>query len=117
MNTYRALLLTVTVLTTAVAFVGCSSARRGEAIGRPVSVASADLQRGQIVFQQHCHRCHPGGEGGLGPSLNDKPAPKFLMKTQVRAGLGAMPGFDKDKISPEELNDLTSYMLALRRAR
>jgi mono/diheme cytochrome c family protein len=94
----------------------CRSARRGEAIGRPVPTPSPEAQRGQLVFQQHCHRCHPGGEGGLGPSLNDKPAPKFLMKTQVRAGLGSMPGFDKDKISAEELNDLMSYMLALRKA-
>jgi mono/diheme cytochrome c family protein len=68
------------------------------------------------VFQQHCHQCHPGGEGGLGPALNDKPAPAFLIKTQVRLGLGTMPGFDKAQISPEELDDLAAYMLASRKA-
>ena len=117
MNIYRVILLTAALLVAVVVFVGCSSPRRGEAIGRPVQISSVETQRGQIVFQQHCHRCHPGGEGGLGPSLNDKPAPKFLMKTQVRAGLGAMPEFHKEKISSEELNDLMAYLLALRRAR
>ena len=80
------------VLAAALAVSGCRSVRRGDAIGRPVAKASAEVERGRVVFQQHCYRCHPGGEGGLGPSLNDKPAPAFLVRTQVRAGLGAMPG-------------------------
>jgi len=115
MKKHRVLLAAVAIL--AVAIIGCSSARRGEAIGRPVQVSSPEIQRGQIVFQQHCHRCHPGGEGGLGPSLNNKPVPSFLMKTQVRAGLGAMPEFDKHEISPDELDDLMRYIIFLRRAR
>jgi mono/diheme cytochrome c family protein len=73
------------------------------------------LQRGKSVFMEHCHYCHPGGEGGLGLGLNDKPLPRFLMKTQVRLGLGVMPEFDERRISPEELDDLLSYIIALRR--
>src|SRR5688572_581576 len=46
---------------------------------------------------QHCHQCHPFGQGGLGPALNDKPAPRFLVKTQVRLGFGTMPGFSKNQ--------------------
>jgi mono/diheme cytochrome c family protein len=80
-------------------------------------MSSPAIEHGQLTFQQHCHRCHPGGEGGLGPSLNDKPVPVFLMKTQVRRGLGTMPRFNKDEISPHEMDDLMAYVLALRRAR
>jgi hypothetical protein len=110
MRTLFALMLLV-VFTTA-----CRSVRRGEPIGRPVHFTSAESQRGQVIFQQRCDRCHPNGEGGLGPSLNDKPAPKFLMKTQVRTGLGAMPHFDGQTISREELKDLTAYIIDLRKA-
>jgi len=67
------------------------------------------------VFQQHCYKCHPGGEGGLGPAINDKPFPRFLMKTQVRAGLGAMPSFHKQDIPPDELEVLMKYIVALRK--
>jgi len=95
---------------------GCHSIRRGEPVGRVPEMRSSAIEHGQIVFQQRCYRCHPGGEGGLGPSLNDKPAPVFLMKTQVRRGLGAMPRFTKQEISPEDLDDLMNYVIALRKA-
>ncbi len=97
-------------------FAGCHSPRRGEPITGSVPLPNEKAQRGQLVFMRHCNQCHPHGEGGLGPVLNDKPAPRFLMKTQVRTGLGTMPAFNKDKISPEELDDLMDYVLALRRA-
>jgi mono/diheme cytochrome c family protein len=95
---------------------GCRSGRRGEPLTGLVPMTSPEVAKGQKVFMQHCHQCHPFGQGGLGPALNDKPAPRFLMKTQVRLGLGAMPGFSKDKITPEELDDLMDYVLAVRRA-
>jgi mono/diheme cytochrome c family protein len=44
------------------------------------------------LLMRHCHQCHPrGGDGGLRPALNNKPVPGFLVKCQVRLGLGAMP--------------------------
>jgi mono/diheme cytochrome c family protein len=105
------------VLSLGFALTACRSVRRGEAVGRPVQTASASVERGFVIFQEHCQRCHPGGEGGLAPALNNKPAPRFLMKTQVRAGLGAMPSFSKDEIGPRELNDLMDYVIALRKAK
>ena len=39
------------------------------------------------------------GEAGLGPEINDKPLPGFLIKFQVRHGMGTMPSFKKDRIS------------------
>src|SRR5688500_8098883 len=82
-----------------VLMAGCGSPRRGEPISGVVPLKEPDIERGAVVFQRYCHQCHPGGEGGLGPSLNDKPAPGWLMKTQVRLGLGTMPSFKEDVIS------------------
>jgi mono/diheme cytochrome c family protein len=90
--------------------------RRGEPITGKMNEANSNLERGRIVFTKNCYQCHPNGEGGLGPALNDKPAPRFLMKTQVRLGLGAMPAFDKNRISQEDLGALVDYVMALRHA-
>jgi mono/diheme cytochrome c family protein len=104
-----------TLLILAFVVTGCHSTRRGEPIVGPMQL-TPNQQRGQIVFHQRCHQCHPFGEAGLGPALNNKPAPVFLMKTQVRAGLGAMPRFDKHIIPDQDLNDLMVYVIALRKA-
>ena len=94
---------------------GCRSPRRGEALRGSLALNNDQVARGQLVFMERCYYCHPGGEGGLGPSLNDKPLPRFLMKTQVRLGLGTMPSFKSHEISAEELDDLTAYLVALRK--
>ena len=93
----------------------CRSVRRGEPLTGVLDHTSPKIARGEQVFARHCHYCHPGGKGGLGPGLNDKPAPQWLIKTQVRLGLGVMPSFNEDRISPEELDDLTAYLVALRK--
>lgn len=93
----------------------CGSARRGEPIAGPLPLAEPALERGRAVFIENCQRCHPGGEGGLGPALNDKPLPGFVTRLQVRRGLGAMPSFSDGEISDEELEDLVEYLGALRR--
>lgn len=93
---------------------GCGSARRSEPIAGPMPLASEAVAHGQLVFAQHCHMCHPGGEGGLGPALNDKPVPGFLIKTQVRWGMGDMPSFSEEHIPSDDLDALVRYMAALR---
>ena len=92
---------------------GCGSARRREPIRTPVTLDAA-VSRGQVVFMENCHQCHPGGEAGLGPAINDKPFPDFLKKFQVRHGLGAMPSFPKDKTSDSDLENLMKYLKAVR---
>jgi mono/diheme cytochrome c family protein len=98
------------------AVAGCRTTRRGEPITGPMQMSDPKIEHGRLVFQKNCHQCHPGGEAGLGPALNNKPAPVFLMKTQVRIGLGAMPSFSKDQISPKDLDALMAYVIALRKA-
>ena len=108
--------LNVALLAAAVFLVlGCRSVRRGEPITGPLDRMDSRVERGQLVFQRHCYQCHPGGEGGLGPALNDKLAPVWLMKCQVRLGLGAMPRFGEESISSKELDDLMTFVIALRK--
>lgn len=92
----------------------CRSVRRGEPVVGPIASPDPDVQKGQIVFYEHCYKCHPGGEGGLGPSLNDKLLPAFFIKIQVRSGLGVMPSFPKRDIPNDELDALTKYLALLR---
>lgn len=94
---------------------GCGSARRSEPLMGPLRLAEPGLVAGRQVFSTHCQQCHPGGEAGLGPALNDKPLPEFLMRLQVRQGLGVMPGFSEKEISDAEMKDLLAYVKALRR--
>jgi mono/diheme cytochrome c family protein len=101
----------------AAAASGCRSVRRGEPIVGPLTSSDPAVQHGKIVFMRQCNSCHPGGEGGLGPGLNDKPLPVFAMKLQVRTGLvgfGVMPSFDKHEIPPQDLDDLMKYIKTLR---
>lgn len=92
---------------------GCGSARRGPPFGGPGAL-EGQARRGQIVFARRCGPCHPGGEGGLGPSLNDKPLPEGLIRLQVRQGFGAMPAFGEDRLTEPELDDVVAYLRALR---
>jgi mono/diheme cytochrome c family protein len=95
--------------------VACGSARRSEPIAGPLTLGGASLQRGREVYMQECQRCHPGGEAGVGPSLNDKPAPRFLIRLQIRQGLGAMPAFSRAQLDDQVVEDVIDYMMALRR--
>jgi len=93
---------------------GCS-ARRSEPVAGPFHAAPPEVARGEIVFDEHCSHCHPGGEKGLAPAINNKPLPGFLIKFQVRHGMGAMPAFSDKEIEDEELDALVRYLKALRR--
>lgn len=105
---------TTPLLTIAVGLtVGCGPARRSEPLMGPLTLTS-EAERGRTVYMKYCHQCHPGGEAGLGPALNDKALPTFLKKFQVRRGLGSMPSFSDEEISDQELDDTMSYLEALR---
>lgn len=96
-------------------FVGCGTARRGHPVQPAFEPASTQIAEGQRVFMRYCNGCHPGGEGGLGPAINNKPLPDWLIRFQVRHGLGVMPSFSDEVISDQELRDLSRYLVALRR--
>jgi mono/diheme cytochrome c family protein len=71
---------------------------------------SGEVLKGKKVFMDNCSRCHPNGRGGLGPSIFDKPLPGFLIRFQVRNGLGTMPHFDKEHLTDEDLVNLITYI-------
>lgn len=112
----RARRLTAIVLAVAcglATFAGaCGASRQSEPVkGKPTQLDAHELA-GQRVFMRECNGCHPQGDGGLGPALNDKPVPAAAIKLQVRQGLGAMPAFSEREITSEELDALVAFMSA-----
>ena len=112
----RRIVVTTAMIAVCLLSLACGAARRREPLAEPAALDQR-AERRRAVFMTNCHQCHPGGEAGLGPALNDKPFPEFLKKFQVRHGLGTMPSFSEQKISDEQLDDLMEYLKALRRAR
>jgi mono/diheme cytochrome c family protein len=105
------------VAASAALWTACGSARRGEPLIGPKPPMSEKLALGERAFDRACSQCHPGGEAGLGPSLNNKPLPGFAVKIQVRNGVGAMPRFRSEDLSDDQLSAITSYMAWLRKQR
>jgi mono/diheme cytochrome c family protein len=62
----------------ALLFQACATARKTEPLAPPLDLSDAKVAHGQKVFFQHCHQCHPHGQGGLGPAIVNK---KFRRKT------------------------------------
>ena len=56
----------------------------------------------------------PGPAQGLGPALNNKPLPAFLIRTQTRLGVGAMPAFPESALSAGDLDAVARYIRFLR---
>lgn len=103
----------------ALSFAGvgaCAGARRSEPFAPELQLSTAEEVRGEIVFAQQCAQCHPNGEAGLGPAINDRPVPRALIATQIRLGVGAMPAFDEDTLSDDDVDAVTAYLVALRRS-
>jgi mono/diheme cytochrome c family protein len=90
--------------------IGCAGPGSDQTVLKPIELASAEEKEGQVLFMKFCHSCHPDGEAGLGPSIHAMPAPNFLQRTQVRAGMGEMPAFHDDKISDEQLDAIIAYL-------
>lgn len=96
--------------------LSCGTARRGEPFqNKPKFAENSKAAMGQAVFSKNCQPCHPGGEAGMGPAINNKPAPGFVIRRQVRIGLGAMPGFKETEISETEMDQLLAFIKAMRK--
>ena len=108
------LLLTVLAVSLTFFFAACGTARKTPPLAPPLDLSDPKVAHGRIVFFQHCHQCHPHGQGGLGPAIVNKPLPEFLMNFQVRHGLGVMPSFGADKIPPQDLEALMEFIKIVR---
>lgn len=86
---------------------------RGEALQDASDDSDSTVARGRAVFMEKCDKCHPGGGAGLGPALNDKPLPGFLIRFQARHGMGAMPAFGEDELPQADLREVAAYLKSL----
>jgi mono/diheme cytochrome c family protein len=92
--------------------IGCS-VRKSEPVKQKEFVPQNErIANGEKVYMKYCQSCHPGGEGGLGPSISANPAPQFVKRFQMRHGLGVMPGFKKGEISKNDLRDISKFLKA-----
>jgi mono/diheme cytochrome c family protein len=107
--------LPLAFLLAAVLLLAACSGRRSEPLRGPLDISDPKVANGQAVFMSKCDKCHPGGDAGLGPAINNKPLPGFLVRFQTRHGLGAMPSFDKETLPEADLEDVTAYLKALRK--
>ena len=90
----------------------CSMRRAQPITQQEFAPANKEILNGQKVFMAYCNKCHPSGEGGLGPSVNGNIAPQFVKRFQMRHGLGVMPSFKKDQISKSDLRDISKFLRA-----
>ncbi len=71
---------------------------------------------GEVLFVRSCNTCHPGGQAGMGPSLENI-ATKFAkddeLKAFIRKGKGIMPAQPVDVINDQELDNLVGYLRQL----
>lgn len=108
----KAFHINVVLMTLVVSLPACSIRKSEPVTGK---VVGENVRNGEALFMRYCQKCHPQGEGGLGPALNTLNVPKFVKRFQVRHGLGVMPYFKKDQISKKDLHDITAYMGALKK--
>lgn len=94
--------------------LACGPQRRSEPLQGPLLIRDSTVAIGERAFSRECHSCHPRGEAGVGPALNDKPLPEWAIRLQVRQGFGAMPPFPPDRLDDQELEAIIRYMKALR---
>jgi mono/diheme cytochrome c family protein len=101
-------------------FISCGTAKRSEPVMGKLNVKNESVSKGQLIFIKNCNKCHPGGQAGAGPSINNIPLPGFLIRFRVRdkaflLGLGRMPSFKKHEISGDDMDDLIHYLKALKK--
>ena len=106
------LLSIVVVVLVSILFESCMMRKSEPVTGKEFLPKEEGVVNGERVFMQHCQKCHPAGEAGLGPAINSNPAPQFIKRFQMRHGLGVMPSFKKNEISKKDLHDISAYLKA-----
>jgi mono/diheme cytochrome c family protein len=72
---------------------------------------------GATLYQDFsCAGCHgPGGEGGVGPALNQRELPADKIVEVTRNGQGIMTGYRPDVVSDAQLEAIVEFVQALGR--
>ncbi|MDX5437380.1 MAG: cytochrome c [Pontibacter sp.] len=113
----KARFILVAAIFTLLSLTYCGTARRGVPLYEPLNTDKPAVAQGEAVYMSYCQKCHPGGTAGLGPAINNKPLPGFLIRYQVRHGLGLMPAFKEEVIPDQQLDQLVAYLKTLRTAK
>ena len=92
---------------------GSCTAPKKEPAAEPISMPTEELEKGRVLFDQHCATCHPEGKAGLGPAIINKPLPEALIQFQIRNGVGVMPAFGEEVLSDEQVNHIAEYLVYL----
>lgn len=98
------------------ALAACAPTAGPSATLEPLERADPQIALGQRVFAVQCHQCHPNAHEGLAPSIVGTPIPGWLIRVQVRQGLGQMPAFSDEELGDEALDAIIAYLSALRDA-
>ncbi|MGK7391523.1 MAG: c-type cytochrome [Candidatus Cyclobacteriaceae bacterium M2_1C_046] len=79
------------------------------------SMPTHELENGRILYNNYCATCHPNGGSGVGLAIINKPLPEFLIRFQIRHGIGVMPDFDEDVLKDEQVESIAEYLAYLRK--
>ncbi|MDQ3047394.1 MAG: cytochrome c [Bacteroidota bacterium] len=108
------IVISLVLLCSSLNFVSCSARR----VKKDMSAAQSEdprIMEGRLIFKNQCQKCHPNGESGVGPPLNNINLPNFVIRAKVRSRAlllwaGRMPSFDKHEISNKEMKSLLAYL-------
>lgn len=100
-------------------FASCST-RRLKKDKAGINELDSKIADGRLVFKNKCQKCHPNGEAGVGPALNDLKLPSFILRAKIRSRAtflwaGRMPSFNKHEISNVEMSALITYLKDMRK--
>lgn len=86
-------------------------------LAEEVEMPTKDLRQGRALFNEYCATCHPGGMGGLGLGIINKPLPGSLIRFQIRNGIGVMPAFNESMLTDEQVENISDYIVYLRKGK
>lgn len=108
------MLVILVFICTGLYLASCSS-RRVKKDMTDIDALDPQIADGRLIFKDKCQKCHPNGEAGVGPALNNKKLPSVIIRARIRSRAtflwtGRMPSFNKHEISKTQLDALMAYL-------
>jgi cytochrome c553 len=97
---------------TAVTFPGDTTVSKETLVRltEPIWKLRGNADRGETTYARACAFCHARGAHSSGPSLKAQKKALPDVPLVIRAGMGAMPFFSRDKLSDTDIADLLAYI-------
>ncbi len=94
-------------------FAGCGDDSGSGSSDAPAKTITASTDGAQIFKEATCASCHTlaaaGGEGRIGPNLDNEKPPAAEVVEKVTNGDGSMPAF-KGRLSTEQIQAVADYV-------